>query len=105
MAKFLITAKYLDEGWKGVLEEGFSGRETYVRGLIESLGAKTEAWYWTYGDDDVLLIVDGDQASVLAISLAVNKSGAVEVSTTPLLTTADLDAARAKLPEYRTPGS
>ena len=49
MAKFLIRAQYTPEGLQGAVKEGFASREDYLRGLIESLGGKTEAWYFSYG--------------------------------------------------------
>lgn len=105
MAKFLSRARYTQSGLQGAVKEGFGSRESYIRGLVESVGGKLEAFYWAYGQDDVYLIVDADQATAVAISLAVNQSGAVELSTTPLLTAAEMDQARAKLPTYRPPGA
>jgi uncharacterized protein with GYD domain len=103
--KFLVRASYTQSGLQGAIKEGFAAREAYIRGLIGNLGAKIEAWYWAYGQDDVFTIIDGDESSVLAISLAVNQSGVAHVSLTPLLTSEQLDAARGKLPNYRGPGT
>ncbi len=104
MAKFLFRASYTLTGLQGAVREGFASRESYIRGLVESSGGTVEAFYWAYGKDDVFLIVDADQATAVAISMAVNQSGSVEVSTTPLLTAAEMDQARAKVPQYRAPG-
>jgi len=105
MAKFLIRAKYTQSGLQGAIKEGFAARESYIKGLMQSMGATTEAWYWAYGQDDVLIIVDAEPSAAIAISLAVNQSGAVELSTTPLMTSAELDEARGRLPAYRAPGA
>jgi uncharacterized protein with GYD domain len=105
MAKFLIRARYTASGTQGAVKEGFANREAYIRSLIESVGGKTEAWYFTYGEDDVIVIVEAEPAAALAISLAVNQSGSVQLTTTPLLTAAEMDQARALLPQYRAPGS
>ncbi|MCP2242321.1 GYD domain-containing protein [Lentzea aerocolonigenes] len=104
MAKFLIHGRYTQAGYQGLVKEGFGAREAYIRTLMESVGGKVEAFYFTYGQDDVIVLIDADVSAAAAISLAVNQSGSVELSTTPLLTAADMDEARAKVPDYRAPG-
>ena len=105
MAKFLIRAKYTQSGLQGAVKEGFAARESYIKGLIKSMGGTTETWYWAYGQDDVLVIVDAEPSVAIAISIVVNESGAVELSTTPLITSAEMDEAKGKLPAYRAPGA
>lgn len=46
-----------------------------------------------------------DVASGMAASLAINASGAVRASTTPLITPEEMDAASKKSPAYRAPGA
>jgi uncharacterized protein with GYD domain len=105
MAKFLFRAQCSPEGLQGVVKEGFASREDYIRGLIESVGGKTEACYFSYGVDDLLVIIDAEPAAAVALSLAVNQSGAVRVNTTPLMTSSEMDAARSQLPQFRAPGA
>ncbi len=105
MAKFMFRLRSTQSGLQGLVKEGFAARESYARGLIESVGGKVEAFYWTYGEDDLVLICDADAASAVALSLTVNSSGAYNLSTTPLLTSAEMDQARAKMPQYRSPGA
>ena len=105
MAKFLIRAQYTPEGLQGAVKEGSADREDYLRGLIESLGGKTEAWYFSYGREDVVVIIDAEPAAALALSMAVNQSGVVRSTTTPLLTSAEMDAARSQVPQFRAPGA
>jgi uncharacterized protein with GYD domain len=105
MAKFLIRARYTASGTQGAVQEGFANREAYVRSLIESVGGKTEVWYFAYGEDDVIVIIDAEPAAAVAISLAVNQGGFVQLTLTPLLTAAEMDQARARLPQYRSPGT
>jgi uncharacterized protein with GYD domain len=105
MAKFLIRAKYTSQGIRGAVAEGFASREKYLRELVDSLGGTTELWYFSYGPDDVIVVLDAEPAAAQAISLAVNQSGSVELSLTPLITSAELDEARGKLPDYRAPGA
>ena len=106
MAKFLVQASYTAEGAKGLIKEGGSGRRTAVQKLIESMGGKIEAFYFAYGEHDAYVITDlPDAASGLALSLAVNASGVVRLSTVPLITVEEMDAAAKKSVAYRPPGS
>ena len=68
-------------------------------------GAKTEARYFSYGEDDVVVIIEAEPATAVALSMAVNQSGAARLATTPLLTSAEMDAARSQVPQFRAPGA
>jgi len=106
MQKFLIKATYTAEGAKGLLKEGGSKRRAAIQKLIEGLGGKLESFYYAYGDDDAYIISDlPDAATGLAISLAVNASGAVRLSTTPLMTPEEVDAAAKMTVKYQAPGA
>ncbi len=106
MPKFLITASYTADGARGLLKEGGSARRAAVQKLLEGIGGKLEAFYFALGHQDAYVVVDvPDAASVVAVSLAVNASGAVRISTTPLLSPEDLDAASKKSIGYRAPGA
>ncbi len=104
MSKYLIRVRDTAAAVEGAVKEGFAARETYMRKLVESQGGKVEAWYHAYGEDDLIAIVDAEPAAVIASSLAINGSGAVHLTTTPLLTSAEMDEARSRLPQYRAPG-
>jgi uncharacterized protein with GYD domain len=105
MPKFLYTGQYSAEGLEGSLEEGFAAREAYVRQTLESMGATVEGFYWSYGKNDVVLIVDAPAPVALSFAMVVSsQDDSVQLETTPLLTAADLDEARALLPSYRSPG-
>jgi uncharacterized protein with GYD domain len=106
MAKFLIKASYNTEGAKGLLKEGGTARRAAVQKIVESIGGKVEAFYFAYGDADAYVITDvADAVSGIAISLAVNASGAVRLSTIPLITPEEIDAAAKKTVAYRAPGA
>ena len=106
MPKFLITASYTADGARGLLKEGGSARRAVVQKLVDGIGGKLEAFYFALGHQDAYVVVDvPDAASVVAVSLAVNASGAVRISTTPLLSPEDLDAASKKSIGYRAPGA
>jgi uncharacterized protein with GYD domain len=105
MPKFLIKASYNADGVRGLLKEGGSKRRAAVQKIVEGLGGKLEAFYYAYGEDDAVIIVDlPDVTSGLAISLTVNASGAVRLSTTPLLAPEEIDAASRKTVDYKAPG-
>ena len=68
--------------------------------------ASSNAIYYTLGADDVVVICDmPDAISWSAISLAVNASGAVRLTATPILTVEEVDAACKKTVSYRPAGA
>ena len=106
MPKFMLKASYTAEGARGLLKEGGTARRAAVQKIIEGIGGKVEAFYFAYGEDDAYLIVEvPDVVSGLALSLAVNASGAVRLSTIPLITPEEIDAAAKKSVQYRAPGA
>ncbi|MEO8682310.1 MAG: GYD domain-containing protein [Vicinamibacterales bacterium] len=106
MAKFLISGSYTAEGAKGLMKEGGSGRKAVVQKALEGLGGKIESIYYTFGAADVIVICDvPDAVSALALSIAANSSGTVRISTTPLLSVEEVDAACKKTTAYRGAGA
>ena len=106
VAKFLIQGSYTAEGAKGLIKEGGTSRRAAIEKSLEGLGGKLESFYFTYGTNDVNVICDiPDAVSGLALSLAVNSSGAVRISTTPLLSVEEVDAACKKAVTYRPAGA
>ena len=81
-------------------------RRDAVQASLESVGGTLDCFYYAFGDIDVFGIADfPDEASATAWSLMVNSTGAVRIHLTPLMTPEDLDAAAAKTPSYRAPGT
>ena len=106
MPKYLITASYTDEGVKGLLKAGGTSRKTAVEKMIAEMGGKLEAFYFAFGDYDVYAISDlPDNVSAAALALVINASGLVTLSSTLLLTPAEVDEATKKTVHYRPPGS
>jgi uncharacterized protein with GYD domain len=104
--KFLIKATYTAEGARGLIKEGGSARRSAVQKMIEAQGGRLEAFYYAYGDDDAIIIADlPDPTAGLALSLAVNASGVVRLSTHPLITPEEVDKAGKISVGYRAPGS
>src|SRR4026207_1738248 len=105
MPKFLIQANFKPEGVKGLLKEGGSGRRKAVEQMTAAFGGKVESFYYAFGDKDVFVVVDApDNVSAAAVALAVNASGMVSTTTTPLLTPEEVDEATKKSVKYRAPG-
>ena len=105
MPKYLIEATYTHEGLQGLIRDKASGRGAAVKKAVESLGGKADAAYFTFGDNDVIVIVDlPDNISAAALALAVSGSGLVRTKTTPLLTMEEVDRAIGKNVQYQPPG-
>ena len=106
MPKFLVKASYTAEGARGLLKEGGTARREAVRKIVEGLGGKVEAFYYAYGDVDAYIITDlPDPGAGLALTLAVNASGAVRLTTVPLISPEEIDAASKTSVNYRGPGA
>jgi uncharacterized protein with GYD domain len=131
MAKYLAQISYTAEGAKGLIKEGGTKRLEAVEQLTRELGSAAEqppltmtfcsmeavdhlvkgvggtleAFYYAFGDCDLVIIMDlPDNASAAALSLAVSASGASKVRTTVLLTPEEIDQATKKSFHYRPPG-
>jgi len=106
MGKYMFQGSYTAEGARGVLKDGGSGRRAAVEKLAASSGGKLESFYFTFGADDFVIIVDApDNEGAAAVALAVGASGAVSVRTTVLLTTDQVDAVAKRVVDYRAPGA
>ena len=105
MPKYMIHASYTAEGAKGLQKEGAAKRRSQVQSSLKSAGGKLEAFYFAVGEADVVSIVDvPDLEAAVALSIAINASGAVRLRTIPLLTVEEMDGAIKKTISYRAPG-
>jgi uncharacterized protein with GYD domain len=106
MPKYLFRASYSAAGAAGVLKEGGSARAKAVEALVGSVGGTVETMYWAMGADDFVLIADlPDTAAAAAASLTVGASGAVKITTSELMTAADMDEVVRRRVAYRAPGA
>jgi len=105
MPKYLIQASYTAEGLKGLMKDTASGRKAAVQAAVKSAGGKLESFYFSFGADDAVLIVDmPNNVAAASLALTTAASGAVRIHTTPLLTLEEVDKALAAKTKYRAPG-
>ena len=50
MPKYLVEATYTAEGAKGLIKAGGSARQAAVEKMVESLGGRVEAFFFTFGE-------------------------------------------------------
>ncbi len=106
MPRYLARASYSVEGVGGLLAEGGTARRDALGAAIASVGGTVESFYYAFGDDDLVIIMDvPDQVSAAALGLAIGGAGAISWSTTVLLTPEEIDEAVAKSVEYRAPAA
>jgi uncharacterized protein with GYD domain len=106
VAKYLIRASYTHDGLQGLLREGGTERRVAIEKLTADIGGHLEAFYFAFGDDDVVAIVEApDDVKMAAVSLMINAAGAATCKVTPLLTPEDVDAATKVTVNYRAPGA
>ena len=106
MPKYLIQASYSADGLKGLAKDKAAGRKAAVSAAVKSLKGKLECFYFAFGDDDAVLIVDlPDNVSAAAVSLSAASTGLVRLRTTPLLTIDEVDQALGVQSKYRAPGT
>ncbi len=106
MPKYLIQASYSPEGINGLAKDKASGRKAVVQASLKALHGKLESFYFAFGADDAVVIVDlPDNASAASLALAASSTGLVHLRTTPLLTVDEVDQALAMPSKYRAPGA
>ncbi len=104
MAKYLLQVTYTQQGLKGVATKGGSAREKAATEAAQSVGGTLDAFYFAFGDSDVVVIADfPDNVSAAALALAVGAGGGASVRTTPLMTAKEIDKAAKKQVTYQPP--
>jgi uncharacterized protein with GYD domain len=105
MPKYLAQASYNAEGVKGLAHDSGTTRRAAVARAVESLGGKLESFYFAFGDNDVVAILDlPDNGAAARFALKVASSGQATIKTTPLLAPEELDRVLDKKVDYRAPG-
>ncbi|HME25850.1 MAG TPA: GYD domain-containing protein [Acetobacteraceae bacterium] len=107
MPKFLIKGSYNAEGMKGLKKDKASGREKALAAACNTVGGKLDGLWYCFGDHDVYGLVDvPSNVHAAAICTNIGASGMFSaVSTTALLTVAEMDQALSEQVTYRAPGT
>jgi len=100
MPTYMIQGAYTPEGLAAIVRNP-QDRFQAVRPSIEKLGGKLKDAYFSFGDYDIVLVVDmPDNISAAAILLAFGAGGALKsTKTTPPLTAAEAVGAMKKASE------
>lgn len=87
MAYYLMQAAYTNEAWLNMVESP-QDRLAAVQQAIESLGGKLVGGWLTFGEYDVVLVLDmPDNVSAAAFSITAMAGGALRATkTTPMMT-------------------
>ena len=87
MPHYLLQVAYGTEGWSSLMRSP-QDRSESVRPAIEQLGGKLESFYFTFGEYDLIAIVEmPDNTSAAGFAIAAAAGGAVKaIRTTPLMT-------------------
>jgi uncharacterized protein with GYD domain len=105
MPKYLSLGSYTVDGIRGVLQEGGTGRRKAVQAAIEAMGGKMEAYYFAFGEHDVVVISDlPDNVTAAALAIGIGSTGTVSLKTTVLITPEELDQATRKTVAFRAAG-
>jgi uncharacterized protein with GYD domain len=77
MAKYALMGGYTTETWAKFIQNP-GEREGPVRRAVEAAGGKLETLYWSFGDDDYLVIMEcPDDVAAAAIAVAVGSTGSL----------------------------
>jgi uncharacterized protein with GYD domain len=89
MSSYLVQASYTTEALNALLKTP-QNRTEVVRKAIEKLGGSLTGLWLSFGDQDVVCIMEmPDNVSAAAISMAIAAGGALKSTKTTLLLTAE----------------
>ena len=80
MPRYVILVNWTDQGARTVTET--TQRADQVRQMVERMGGRLEALYWTQGRHDLVGIMDApDEETAAAVGLRAGMAGAVRTET------------------------
>ncbi len=104
MPKYLIQGSYTTKGLEGLLKNGGSSRIQAVNELMAKVGGKLEAFYFSFGADDFVVILDlPSDVDMTTIALDVQASGEITSRVTVLIPPEDVDKAVKHRLKFRQP--
>ena len=87
MPHYMIQAAYTPETWAGLAKQP-QDRSRAIRPMVKNLKGRLVSYYNSFGDYDVVVIVElPDNEAAAAIAIAAAAGGALKaIKTTPLMT-------------------
>lgn len=87
MPIFMVQSSYTNTAW-GKLVQRPENRMEALKPVIDRLGGRVLAWYYTFGEYDVVVLFEvPNNVTAAAVSMAIASSGAVKTFTTTVLMT------------------
>lgn len=104
MPKYLVQGSYTDEGLTGLLKGGGTKRREMVEHLAKEMGGRLETFYFAFGSDDFVIILDlPSNVDMAATAMVAQASGTVKSRVTVLMTPEDVDQAARRKVDFRPP--
>src|ERR1700730_5524609 len=89
MPTFMVQASYTSPAWNKLVQRPENRMEA-LRPVVEKLGGEIIAWYYAFGDYDVVVLFDvPSNVNAAAFSMAIAGSGAVKDFKTTILMSPD----------------
>jgi uncharacterized protein with GYD domain len=89
MPTFMVQASYTSPAWNKLVQRPENRMEA-LRPVVEKLGGTIVAWYYAFGDYDVVVLFDvPSNVNAAAFSMAIAGSGAVKDFKTTILMSPD----------------
>jgi uncharacterized protein with GYD domain len=90
MAHYMVTGSYTSEAWAAQVKNPQNRLEA-IAPLFEASGGKIESAYYTFGENDIVLICEfPDNITAAAVSMIVASGGGVtNFNTIPLISMED----------------
>lgn len=102
MPKYLVQGSYTDQGLNALLKEGGSGRRAMVERLATEMGGTLETFYFAFGDDDFVIILDlPGNIDMAATAIVAQASGMVKSRVTVLMAPEEVDEAVKRKVDFR----
>ena len=87
MPKYLVQGSYTDQGLTGLLKGGGSKRRAMVEQLAKQMGGKLEAFYFAFGSDDFVIVLDlPSNLDMAATAIVAQASGMMKSRVTSCIT-------------------
>src|SRR5262249_43427851 len=105
MPKYMVQGCYTGEGLDGLLKEGGASRRQASKQAVEQLGGTLEAFYFAFGTDDFVILLDlPSDVDMAALALFAQATGTVKSRVTVLMAPEQVDEATKRAVKFRAPG-